>query len=58
MKALKSPLAKQLLAHPESKEQLRRFLISKSAPSQYRKMVIDVPGQSKKVSPRFVPKAT
>jgi len=58
MKALKSPLAKKLLADPESKAQLRSFLIGKSAQNQSGTIVIKVPGQSKQVSPKLVAKAS
>lgn len=59
MKALKSTLAKQLLAHPDSKALLRSFLIGKPAGAGARSIIIQVPGKpEEKVSPKLVAKAS
>jgi hypothetical protein len=63
MKALKSPLAKLILADPAAKGQLRQYLAVKSAQSATRPSASDtvielrVGGQTVRVTPRVVPKA-
>jgi hypothetical protein len=59
MKALKSPLAKKLLADPVSKAQLRSFLVGSAGPDHAKRIVIEVPGEpGLRVSPRIVGKAS
>jgi hypothetical protein len=64
MKALKSPMAKKVLADPKAKEQLRQYLALKSAPASSRSassgMFIEVrspEGRTVRVKPVVVPKA-
>ena len=60
MKALKSPLAKAVLADPKASEQLRAFLASKSEQGDPRNAtVIEVnfEGRTLRVKPVVVPKA-
>ena len=56
MKALKTPLAKAVLADPKAKDQLRTFMASRGAET----VVIEVRAQGKtqRVTPIVVPKAT
>lgn len=59
MKALKSTLAKHVLAHPDSKALLRSFLVGKPAGASARPIIIQVPGKpEKKVWPKLVAKAS
>ena len=63
MKALKSPLAKLILADPAAKGQLRHFLTVKSGQDVARPAASDaiielrVGGQTVRVTPKVVPKA-
>ncbi|MFP5461568.1 MAG: hypothetical protein ACLGII_08315 [Gammaproteobacteria bacterium] len=56
MKALKTPLAKVVLADPKAKDQLRTFMASRGAQA----VVIEVraQGKTRRVTPIIVPKAT
>jgi len=61
MKALKSPLAKAVLADPKGKAELRRFLETKRDTTTGRFMIeLAVPGQKKKrhLVPSVVAKAS
>ncbi|MDI4633040.1 hypothetical protein J7U46_08255 [Pelomonas sp. V22] len=61
MKALKSPLAKQLLADPQASADLRRYLARKSAGAAAEPVIIQIRnGQDQPVrvvQPIVVPKA-
>ncbi len=62
MKALKSPMAKKVLADPKAKEQLRRYLATKSAQGSIAlsSLYIEVRSQEGRVvriKPVVVPKA-
>lgn len=62
MKALKSPMAKKVLADPKAKEQLRRYLAAKSAQGSIAlsSLYIEVRSQEGRVvriKPVVVPKA-
>ena len=59
VKALKSPLAKAVLADPKASQQLRAFLASKSEQDPRHATVIEVnfEGRTLRVKPVVVPKA-
>lgn len=61
MKALKSPLAKKVLADAQGREQLRKFLTASELRSNRAEYLIEVKdddGHKRKLRPRFVAKAS
>ncbi len=61
MKALKSPLAKKVLADAQGREQLRKFLTTGEFKSNKANVVIEVKdddGHKLRLTPRFVAKAS
>ncbi|WP_417068449.1 hypothetical protein [Niveibacterium terrae] len=58
MKALKSDLAKKVMADPKAREQLRRFLVTRSGRAPAPVIELSVEGKLLRFTPKVVAKAS